>query len=44
MAAALLESAALGVNIDTIRVLYELGEVEATYHLVVMVAVEGTRQ
>ncbi|MEP0944302.1 MAG: hypothetical protein ABJH63_08705 [Rhizobiaceae bacterium] len=44
VAAALLQSAALGVNIDTIRTLYEIGEIEATYHLVVKVAVEGSLQ
>jgi hypothetical protein len=44
VAAALLESKASGVNIDAIRALYEIGEIEATYHLVVKVAAEGSRQ
>jgi hypothetical protein len=42
VAGALLESTAPGVNLDAIRTLYQMGEIEATYHLFVKVAAEGS--
>ncbi len=44
LAKALLESTALGINIDAIRRLYGLGEIQATEHLVRKVAVDGSRR
>ncbi len=43
LARALFDGTALGINIDTVRRLYGIGEVEATEHLVRKVAVDGSR-
>ncbi len=43
VARALFDGTVLGINIDTVRRLYGIGEVEATEHLVRKVAVDGSQ-
>ncbi len=44
LASALLEAPALEVNIDAIRMLYEIGESEASYDLIKQVATNGSQK